>query len=140
MHDPRRDKDAVPRTKGAPLALEPLLDYAGDDIQDLFLMRMVVEVMALTGGNIAVDEGELFRAGGGRMAQHAQLTPVQDVRLNIRAQGEFASHSNLLRGLRIGRGCAQSLDNKSPEGMTFAREKPAAQFRIRLSMGQRLSR
>ena len=57
------------------------------------------------------------------MAQHARLTPVQHVRLNIRAQGEFAGHSNLLRGLRIARGCAQSLENKSPEGMTFAREK-----------------
>ena len=74
-------KARVARAEDALLAVDPLLDRAGDDVDHLLLVGVLVEIVALAGREVHVDDGELLRAGVRRVAQPAELAPVEHLGL-----------------------------------------------------------
>ena len=59
---------------------------ARDDVEHLLLVGMLVEVVALSRRQRHVDDGELPRAGRRRMAQPAELPPVEHLRRGLLAR------------------------------------------------------
>ena len=70
---PGGHESAVAGAEDALLAVDPLLDLAGDHVDHLLLVGVVVEVVALARPEADVDDGELLRAGRGRVAEPACL-------------------------------------------------------------------
>ena len=92
VHDTGGDEDRVAGAEEALLAVEPLLDLAGDDDDHLLLVGVLVEVVALAGVEGDVDDGEVLGAGGGRVGEPAELAPVEDFRGDVGADDELAGH------------------------------------------------
>ena len=77
VHDAGGDEGGVAGAEEALLAVDPLLDPAGDDQQHLLLVGVLVEVVALAGGEGDVDDGEGRGAGRRRVREPAELAPVE---------------------------------------------------------------
>ena len=84
------------------LAKAVLLDT--DDEDHLLLVWVLVEGVALAGGEGDVDDGQGLRAGRRRVREPAELAPVEDLGRDLGADGELAGHWGLGHGaLLIGR-------------------------------------
>ena len=75
VDDAGGDEDRVAGAEEALLAVEPLLDLAGDDDDHLLLVGVLVEVVALAGVERDVDDGEVLGAGGGRVGRASGAGP-----------------------------------------------------------------
>ena len=102
MYEIGRDEDGVAGPELAGLPFEPLLDSSLTHPDDLLLLRMLVEVVAEPRLERDVDDDELLGAGGRRMANPAQLAPVEALALYAGAVDERPAHLPLL-GVRAGR-------------------------------------
>ena len=59
MHHIGRNERGVAGAENALLAIDPLLDLAGDDEDHLFLVGVLMEIVALAGSEADIDDGEL---------------------------------------------------------------------------------
>jgi hypothetical protein len=83
VDDTRRKEGRVPWAENALLAINPLLDPAGDDEEHFFLVRMFVKVVALAGNQAALDNRQLRGARMCRTADRPQSSAVSSVSLAI---------------------------------------------------------
>ena len=61
VHDAAGNEGGVAGAEDALLPVDPLLDLAGDDQDHLLLVGVLVEVVALAGGEVDVDDRQLPR-------------------------------------------------------------------------------
>ena len=96
MHEIGRDEDGVAGPELPALPFEPLLDSSLTHPDDLLLLRVLVEVVAEPRLERDVDDDELLGAGGRRMADPAELAPVEELALHAGAVDERPAHLSLL--------------------------------------------
>ncbi len=86
------NEDRVAVVQHLAVLVQPLLDLAVDDVDDLFLIRVLVEVMAEAGHEVDFDDNQLLGAGAGRPAESAQDTPIQLFAFGFGRGDEFSDH------------------------------------------------
>ena len=89
-------KTESPGPSSPALPFEPLLDPSLTHPDHLLLLRVLVEVVAEPRLERDVDDDELLGAGGRRMADPAQLAPVEALALHAGAVDERPAHLPLL--------------------------------------------
>ena len=67
----------------APFSVDPLLNCTADDIDDLFLYRMLMEAVTLTLSYRAFEQCELLGAGRRRLADPSEASERDAVRFDV---------------------------------------------------------
>ncbi|MGY4284346.1 hypothetical protein ACVWXO_003566 [Bradyrhizobium sp. LM2.7] len=94
MHDVGRNEGGVAGAEDAVLAIDPLLDLSGDNEHDLFLIRVLVEIMSLARIEIDLGYRELLGPGVGRIAGPAGRTKVIDLEVDLVCDNSFLRRSS----------------------------------------------